>query len=58
MRAKTGTLDGVHALAGTALTADGRLLAFAVLADEAVGGEVAAEQGLDEVAAELARCGC
>jgi D-alanyl-D-alanine carboxypeptidase/D-alanyl-D-alanine-endopeptidase (penicillin-binding protein 4) len=58
VRAKTGTLDGVHALAGTVITADGRLLAFAVLADAATGGEPAAEAALDEVAAELARCGC
>jgi len=58
VRAKTGTLNGVHALAGTVVTADGRLLAFAVLADAATGGETAAENTLDEVAAELARCGC
>jgi D-alanyl-D-alanine carboxypeptidase/D-alanyl-D-alanine-endopeptidase (penicillin-binding protein 4) len=58
VRAKTGTLNGVHALAGTVVTADGRLLAFAVLADAATGGEAAAENALDEVAAELARCGC
>ncbi len=58
VRAKTGTLNGVHALAGTAVTADGRLLAFAVIADAATGGEAAAEDALDGVAAELARCGC
>jgi serine-type D-Ala-D-Ala carboxypeptidase/endopeptidase (penicillin-binding protein 4) len=58
IRAKTGTLAGVHALAGTVVTADGRLLAFTVVADQAVGGEVAAEAALDEAAAELARCGC
>jgi D-alanyl-D-alanine carboxypeptidase/D-alanyl-D-alanine-endopeptidase (penicillin-binding protein 4) len=58
VRAKTGTLNGVHSLAGTVVTADGRLLAFAVLADAATGGEAAAEDALDEVAAELARCGC
>jgi serine-type D-Ala-D-Ala carboxypeptidase/endopeptidase (penicillin-binding protein 4) len=58
VRAKTGTLNGVHALAGTVVTADGRLLAFAVIADAATGGEAAAEAALDEVPAELARCGC
>jgi D-alanyl-D-alanine carboxypeptidase/D-alanyl-D-alanine-endopeptidase (penicillin-binding protein 4) len=58
VRAKTGTLQGVHALAGTVVTADGRLLAFAVVADAATGGEQAAEAGLDEVAASLAACGC
>jgi D-alanyl-D-alanine carboxypeptidase/D-alanyl-D-alanine-endopeptidase (penicillin-binding protein 4) len=58
VRAKTGTLNGVHSLAGTVVTADGRLLAFAVLADGATSSREAAEAALDEVAAELARCGC
>jgi D-alanyl-D-alanine carboxypeptidase/D-alanyl-D-alanine-endopeptidase (penicillin-binding protein 4) len=58
VRAKTGTLLGVHALAGTVVTADGRLLAFAVVADESNGGEAAAESALDDVAAALAGCGC
>jgi D-alanyl-D-alanine carboxypeptidase/D-alanyl-D-alanine-endopeptidase (penicillin-binding protein 4) len=57
VRAKTGTLLGVHALAGTVVTADGRLLAFAVVADGS-GSEVAAENALDDVAAALAGCGC
>jgi serine-type D-Ala-D-Ala carboxypeptidase/endopeptidase (penicillin-binding protein 4) len=57
VRAKTGTLLSVHALAGTVVTADGRLLAFAVVADGS-GNEVAAESALDDVAAELADCGC
>src|SRR5215207_2496592 len=57
VRAKTGTLLAVHALAGTVVTADGRLLAFAVVADGS-GNEVAAESALDDVAAELADCGC
>ena len=57
VRAKTGTLLGVHALAGTVVTADERLLAFAVVADGS-GSEVAAENGLDDVAAALAGCGC
>jgi D-alanyl-D-alanine carboxypeptidase/D-alanyl-D-alanine-endopeptidase (penicillin-binding protein 4) len=58
VRAKTGTLQGVHALAGTVVTADGRLLAFAVVADAASGGEIATEAALDDVAATLAGCGC
>jgi D-alanyl-D-alanine carboxypeptidase/D-alanyl-D-alanine-endopeptidase (penicillin-binding protein 4) len=57
VRAKTGTLLGVHALAGTAVTADGRLLAFAVVADGS-SNEAAAEGALDDVAAVLAGCGC
>ena len=57
VRAKTGTLLGVHALAGTVVTTDGRLLAFAVVADGS-GNEVAAESALDDVAAALAGCGC
>jgi D-alanyl-D-alanine carboxypeptidase/D-alanyl-D-alanine-endopeptidase (penicillin-binding protein 4) len=58
VRAKTGTLLGVHALAGTVVDADGRLLAFALLANNAPGSESAAEGALDVVARELARCGC
>ncbi|QXG78008.1 D-alanyl-D-alanine carboxypeptidase/D-alanyl-D-alanine-endopeptidase [Modestobacter sp. L9-4] len=58
VRAKTGTLGGVNDLAGTVLTADGRLLAFAVLADGTTGGPVASEAALDRVAAALAGCGC
>jgi serine-type D-Ala-D-Ala carboxypeptidase/endopeptidase (penicillin-binding protein 4) len=57
VRAKTGTLLGVHALAGTVVTTDGRLLAFAVVADGS-GGDAAAESALDAVAAALAGCGC
>ena len=57
VRAKTGTLLGVHALAGTVVTTDGRLLAFAVVADGS-GSDAAAEAALDAVAAGLAACGC
>lgn len=57
VRAKTGTLLGVHALAGTVVTVDGRLLAFSVVADGS-GSDAAAEAALDQVAATLAACGC
>ncbi|MFW3170175.1 D-alanyl-D-alanine carboxypeptidase/D-alanyl-D-alanine-endopeptidase [Geodermatophilus sp. CPCC 206100] len=58
VRAKTGTLLGVHGLAGTVVTADGRLLVFAVVADAAPPNGAAAEAALDDVAAALAGCGC
>ncbi|MEV6397258.1 D-alanyl-D-alanine carboxypeptidase/D-alanyl-D-alanine-endopeptidase [Streptomyces sp. NPDC051907] len=53
VRAKTGTLSGVNTLAGTVVTPDGRLLAFAFLAgDTAAPG--AAQEALDRLAAALA----
>ena len=59
VRAKTGTLDGVSALAGLVQTRDGRLLAFDLAA---VGVPFAAtlqsQAALDRVAAVLASCGC
>ncbi|MFY1634690.1 D-alanyl-D-alanine carboxypeptidase/D-alanyl-D-alanine endopeptidase [Solwaraspora sp. WMMB335] len=58
VRAKTGSLSGVNALAGTVTTADGRLLAFAVLADSVPLYIDAAQAALDRIAATLARCGC
>lgn len=57
VRAKTGTLKGVNSLAGTVVDADGRLLAFAILADR-TGATEAARSALDNVAVALARCGC
>lgn len=58
VRAKTGTLYGVHALAGLVVTADGRWLAFAILADQVPVGDELARQHLDAIAAALAGCGC
>jgi len=59
VRAKTGTLDGVSALAGVVETADGRLLVFALVADQVpLGGRFPAEAALDEVATAMAGCGC
>lgn len=59
VRAKTGSLNGVTALAGVVTDADGRLLVFAFLADRVpAGGTFGAEAALDAAAAALARCGC
>jgi D-alanyl-D-alanine carboxypeptidase/D-alanyl-D-alanine-endopeptidase (penicillin-binding protein 4) len=59
VRAKTGTLTGVSALAGTVLDSDGRLLVFAVLAPGVpIGGLTPAQTALDRIAARLAGCGC
>ncbi|MGP4109945.1 D-alanyl-D-alanine carboxypeptidase/D-alanyl-D-alanine endopeptidase [Streptomyces sp. 4N509B] len=57
VRAKTGTLTGVNTLAGTAVTPEGRVLAFAFLADATV-GPVEAQAALDAAAATLASCSC
>ncbi|SDF58340.1 D-alanyl-D-alanine carboxypeptidase/D-alanyl-D-alanine endopeptidase [Klenkia brasiliensis] len=58
VRAKTGTLATTSALAGLVVTADGRLLAFALLADGTPGNVSASEAALDAVAARMAACGC
>ena len=57
VRAKTGTLDGVSALSGTVVDADGQLLAFALMSDAAT-DVFAARAALDRAAAALASCGC
>ena len=59
VRAKTGTLDGVSALAGLVRTRGGRLLAFDLTADRVpAGGTLQAQFALDRVATVLASCGC
>ncbi|MFB7595741.1 D-alanyl-D-alanine carboxypeptidase/D-alanyl-D-alanine-endopeptidase [Streptomyces sp. NPDC056160] len=57
VRAKTGTLTGVNTLAGTTVDHDGRLLAFAFLAEGTTDPQ-AAQSTLDHTATALAACGC
>ncbi|GAA3488067.1 D-alanyl-D-alanine carboxypeptidase/D-alanyl-D-alanine endopeptidase [Streptomyces cremeus] len=52
VRAKTGTLSGVNTLAGTAVTPDGRLVAFAFLAG-GTADPAAAQRALDALASAL-----
>ncbi|WP_329119110.1 D-alanyl-D-alanine carboxypeptidase/D-alanyl-D-alanine endopeptidase [Streptomyces sp. NBC_01353] len=56
VRAKTGTLTGVNTLAGTVVTADGRLLAFAFLAGQTA-SPYTAQPALDRLSAALASQG-
>jgi D-alanyl-D-alanine carboxypeptidase/D-alanyl-D-alanine-endopeptidase (penicillin-binding protein 4) len=59
VRAKTGTLTGTHALAGTVVDADGTLLGFvAVTNGVAVRNTLFARDQLDRITATLAACGC
>lgn len=57
VRAKTGTLRGTHSLAGYTRTADGRLVAFALLVNEA-DNDYAARVWLDRAASAVSSCGC
>ncbi len=60
VRAKTGTLRGVRALAGTALTKDGVDVGFVVVADRIRGdtNSLEARARIEEAAAALAGCVC
>jgi serine-type D-Ala-D-Ala carboxypeptidase/endopeptidase (penicillin-binding protein 4) len=59
VRAKTGTLTGVHGLAGIAEDLDGNLMAFILVADRVtLRNNTDAEAELDRVAAELGACHC
>lgn len=57
--AKTGTLRTVTSLAGSVLTADGRLIVFSILADDLDPGTAGrARQVVDEAVTAIADCGC
>lgn len=57
--AKTGTLIAVASLAGYVTTADGRLLAFAVLVNDVPEGGIAgARSAIDAWVSGIAACGC
>lgn len=59
VRAKTGTLTGVHGLAGVALTRRGHLVVFAAVADRVpVPKTYAARDQLDRIAGALSSCRC
>nr|CAA9322183.1 MAG: D-alanyl-D-alanine carboxypeptidase [uncultured Nocardioidaceae bacterium] len=59
VRAKTGTLTGTHALAGTVVDADGVLLGFVAVANGVKErNTLFARDQLDRITAALAGCGC
>jgi D-alanyl-D-alanine carboxypeptidase/D-alanyl-D-alanine-endopeptidase (penicillin-binding protein 4) len=59
VRAKTGTLTGVHGLAGLVTDLDGTEMVFVAIADRVkVKNTLAARALIDEVAAALAGCAC
>jgi len=59
VRAKTGSLPHVTSLAGTVVDADGRLLDFAIVADQTPdGGQWAPRATIDAFVTTLQSCGC
>jgi serine-type D-Ala-D-Ala carboxypeptidase/endopeptidase (penicillin-binding protein 4) len=59
VRAKSGTLSGVSALAGLLRDHDGRLLLFSIVADQVpAAGTDGAQHALDEIVGALVGCGC
>src|SRR6266568_131160 len=59
VRAKTGNLTSVAALAGVAYARNGQLLAFAFMADHVPRNALGqAGRAIDKLATELAACGC
>lgn len=57
--AKTGTLSTVTSLAGSVVTADGRLLVFSLMTDDLESGAVLdTRAALDRAVAAMAECGC
>jgi len=59
VRAKTGTLTGVSALAGVVRDLDGRALVFVAMADAVPDpAPQQAERALDAIAGTIAACGC
>ncbi|HEX7305598.1 D-alanyl-D-alanine carboxypeptidase/D-alanyl-D-alanine endopeptidase [Lentzea sp.] len=58
VRAKTGTLTGVNALAGVVVDVDGRVLVFAFMSASGGNPETEVRPALDVMAAALRGCGC
>jgi serine-type D-Ala-D-Ala carboxypeptidase/endopeptidase (penicillin-binding protein 4) len=59
VRAKTGTLTNVHALAGVATDREGTAMAFVVAVDRARAAKaVDAQEAVDQLAGDLAACRC
>ncbi|SEQ30495.1 D-alanyl-D-alanine carboxypeptidase / D-alanyl-D-alanine-endopeptidase (penicillin-binding protein 4) [Lentzea xinjiangensis] len=58
VRAKTGTLTAVNALAGVVVDVDGRVLVFAFMSGSSGNPETEVRPALDVLAAALRGCGC